>query len=583
MENSDHVIPEPFLPETWTEWRLEEQIGGHGGVAVYKAVRNDEAGLSRSAIKRIRIPNGESKKKYIEEIKCMLSLKGHPNIVPIEDYASVRQNGSDYIFIRMELLDPLDQYVFSRDVSEAETVRIGIEICNALEYCQKKNILHLDIKPSNIFVGSEGTYKLGDFGISRTVDELASNPPDGYTPAFMGPELYYFFRKLPFPADNKPVTIDRIGPGYDQYCLGLVLYWIMNNRCSPFLPSRLVTDEDRKNAIGRRMSGETLPPLKKASEALAAIIYKAVSFDPKDRYGSPVEMKESLEKISTRSYNGTFGKTELSPAQGKQNYAQKSSGTGNRTIDEVTWAVYPQPAPEDPRTITLKPEVKNDGDTWTVDPQNSPETPRPISPMPDIYGVGNIRWLSPDGSKDSGTGSLKQGMKTIIWGVLILAFLAVLISLLASENGSGGNLYPSPSSSPAASPETVNNVGYYSEDLLSSDESGWTNWSETRQIFDSADLVQEESRTVFRWWAAQCTGCGTNNPYHGRSSSCHGCGTVLANGQGLWKSVFEYSETVGSTQTIFGRKNGRYFNGLPYWLQTNQVTQYRYKAINSGK
>lgn len=285
-----------LLPDKWSDWQLEEVIGGRDPVTVYKAIRTDEAGTSYSAIKVLRIPEGGNKAKRIEEIKTMLSLKGHPNIVSIEDYATVNQNGFDYIFIRMELLTPLDKHVAANDFDEDETIRVGIEICTALEHCQRKGILHLDIKPSNIFVTEEGHYKLGDFGISRSIDDLATRPLKEFTPNFMGPELYQFLKEKGN-AKDKAVSSDIMVSKYDQYSLGLVLYWIRNNRRPPFLPDRLVTRQDRKDAFDRRMAGEPLPPLKDTSEGLAKIIYKASAFKPKDRFSDPTEMKDALEAL----------------------------------------------------------------------------------------------------------------------------------------------------------------------------------------------------------------------------------------------------------------------------------------------
>ncbi len=287
-----------LLPEKWSDWQLDEIIGGRDPVTVYKAIRTDEAGTSYSAIKVLRIPEGGNKVKRIEEIKTMLSLKGHPNVVSIEDYATVNQNGFDYIFIRMELLTPLDQYVAANDFDETETIRVGSEICTALEYCEKKGILHLDIKPSNIFVTDEGHYKLGDFGISRSIDDLKTRPLKEYTPNFMGPELYHVLNERG-ESKNRPISSEIIASKYDQYSLGLVLYWIRNNRKPPFLPERIVTSQDRKKAFNLRMAGEPLPPLEGTSDHLAKIIYKATAYKPEDRFSGPTELKNALEKLLT--------------------------------------------------------------------------------------------------------------------------------------------------------------------------------------------------------------------------------------------------------------------------------------------
>lgn len=114
--------------------------------------------------------------------------------------------------------------------------------------------------------------------------------------------------------------------------------------------------------------------------------------------------------------------------------------------------------------------------------------------------------------------------------------------------------------------------------------SEWSQWSEKQKSTEELSLYEEESKTAYRWWAAQCTRCGTNNPYHGKSSTCHGCGRTLFNDQGLWKSVFEYTETnQEKTETIYGRKLGKYFGDEPYWMEDNRiVTIYRYRPIDGS-
>ena len=294
------VIPEEWdteqmLPDTWSDWKLEEIIGEHEPVMVYKAVRADETGTSYSAIKIIPVPKGVSKLRYIQEIKAMLSLKGHPNIVSIDDYACVYGEDCDLILIRMELLTPLDKAVAAEEFDERETARVGIEMCEALEECRSRNIFHLDVKPSNIFVTDDGHYKLGDFGISRFIDGMTLKVPERFTPDFTDPELYRFLMEER-EEEQTTMPAGRIAK-YDQYSLGLVLYWIRNHQRPPFLPDRTVTREERKKAFQRRMDGEALPPLEGTSAELSRIIFKADAYNPEDRYDSTAELKKDLEKL----------------------------------------------------------------------------------------------------------------------------------------------------------------------------------------------------------------------------------------------------------------------------------------------
>ena len=286
---------ESLLPPKWSDWRLETTIESTYSTSVFRAARKDKSGVSYSAIKVLRIPESRKTARYIREINIMLSLKGHPNIVSIEDYALVRNNGSDILLIRLEWLTPLYQYIAANGHDEAEAIRLGIEICGALEYCRQKGVLHLDIKPGNIFVSDKGLYKLGDFGISCFADELASMPPYGCTPVFSAPELCQYISRVK--SGDKDALPDRIGEKCDQYSLGLVLYWLTNRLRQPFMPDEIITPRSKAEAIIRRMRGEPLPPPENASEELAEVLLTACAFSPEDRYSNPAELAATLEKL----------------------------------------------------------------------------------------------------------------------------------------------------------------------------------------------------------------------------------------------------------------------------------------------
>ena len=70
------------------------------------------------------------------------------------------------------LLTPLYQHLREHPLSEEDVIRLGIDLCRALEICQKYNIIHRDIKPENIFYSEQGSFKLGDFGIARQLEAV---------------------------------------------------------------------------------------------------------------------------------------------------------------------------------------------------------------------------------------------------------------------------------------------------------------------------------------------------------------------------------------------------------------------------
>ena len=220
------------------------------------------------------------------ECAIMSRLKGTGNIVSYEDHAVLRHpDGIGWdILIRMELLHPLLPYVYQHPMARRDIIRLGIDICKALELCQRYNIIHRDIKPENIFISDNGDYKLGDFGIARTIERTTSGLSKKGTYSYMAPEVY---------------AGKEYGFSVDTYSLGLVLYRMLNKNRGPFLPQppEAITFSSREQALARRMSGEPLPRPFYGEGRLGEIVLKACAFDPKDRYSSPQQLRQELEAI----------------------------------------------------------------------------------------------------------------------------------------------------------------------------------------------------------------------------------------------------------------------------------------------
>ena len=295
------------LENIWEDWHIEGVPIGTGSFGtVYKAHKLTQEGFGRdyySAVKVIRVPSDDSEimgfladgmsreeiagyygnalKGLVAEIDLMESLKGAPNIVIIEDYKVV-QNADHMgwiIYIRMELLKNLNHYRIEHPLEIKDIVRLGIDMCSALEYCGRKKIIHRDIKPDNIFINSFGDFKLGDFGIARQLEMTNANLSQKGTSAYMAPEI---FRREPY---NSSVDI---------YSLGMVLYRLLNGGRLPFLPTHAAGPEDTQRALEMRLSGEPLPKPAGCDDRLFAIIQKACDADMYKRWKSPTHMKTEL-------------------------------------------------------------------------------------------------------------------------------------------------------------------------------------------------------------------------------------------------------------------------------------------------
>ena len=288
----------------WSGWETVRLIGRGSFGTVYELRRELVDGTTESAaMKVITIPQNQADisemygegyddesitatfrahlKNIVAEYSLMRKLDGSANAVNCKDISYIQHSdgiGWD-IFIRMELLTPLTK-TLSGTVPEETVLKIGRDICSALVLCKKYDIVHRDIKPQNIFVSPNGDYKLGDFGIAKTVEKTMGGTKVG-TYKYMAPEVY----------NNRPY-----GSGADLYSLGLVLYWLLNDRRMPFMPlppAKILAGQDEE-ARQRRLSGEPLPPPAHGSAELKAIVMKACAYSPAERYQSAQELRQAL-------------------------------------------------------------------------------------------------------------------------------------------------------------------------------------------------------------------------------------------------------------------------------------------------
>ncbi len=290
----------------WPGWETVRLIGRGSFGAVYEIERDVFGHKEKAAMKLISIPQSDSDieelydsgydeasvtatfkshlERIVNEYSLMREMNGAANVVNCDDFRFLpHEEGIGWdIFIKMELLTPLTK-ALDRQPSDSQVIRIAKDMCNALILCRKYGIIHRDIKPQNIFVSKNGDYKLGDFGIAKTIEKTSGGTKIG-TYKYMAPEVY----------NNQPYNHTA-----DIYSLGLVLHWMLNERRSPFMPlppaPAIATEEDEARA--KRLSGTPIPPPAHGSAELQRIVLKACAYDSKDRYQSAEEMLRDLEAI----------------------------------------------------------------------------------------------------------------------------------------------------------------------------------------------------------------------------------------------------------------------------------------------
>ncbi len=312
-------------------WQIGELLGAskNGQTAVFH-LRHKESSQEESAVKVITLieEHGnlsefsprrkaeyeaelEKRKQHaLNEVQIMYALKGYTNIVSYEDrvtepWTEDNSFGCD-LLIRMELLRDLRKIIDTGYIfSEAEIIKIGKDICTALILChgEKDPIIHRDIKPENIFVNARGDYKLGDFGISRILDECHGTTA---TTAIGTPEYYA-------PEQERKGYDERV----DIYSLGLVLYELSNRNRRPFMES---TYDNGGKANLLRLSGTKFPPPCDASYDFAKVILKACAFKVNARYRTAKELLAALEQLPSHTSSRDSKRVKHQPNRTSQNH-----------------------------------------------------------------------------------------------------------------------------------------------------------------------------------------------------------------------------------------------------------------------
>ena len=299
-----------IINAVWPDWELEKELGRGSFGVVYRAVRSGMKETYPAAIKVLSIPadpgevthlravgmNNRDLTTYYEEvvsdcvneIAILEKLKGHSHIVSIEDFKVIRRRegfGWD-VLIRMECLTSLPEYMSGghSELPQEEVIRLGENLSEALSFCEKENVIHRDIKPANIFVASHGRFKLGDFGISRTLERTELSRSRKGTLNYMAPEVYWG---------------DPYRTNVDVYSLGIVLYQLANHNFFPFIESKeaMLSRTACEAAFDRRMRSEPLPPPAAADPRLAEVILKACEYDIWKRYQNAEELSEALRAL----------------------------------------------------------------------------------------------------------------------------------------------------------------------------------------------------------------------------------------------------------------------------------------------
>lgn len=274
---SEHITSAPDdRPGGPVRYELGEQLG-RGGMADVVLGRDVQLGRE-VAIKRLR-DSGGSVARFLREAKIQGRLE-HPSIVPIHELANDEQGRPYIVMKRVNGTTLATILAAERLVSAINTrlLRAFVDVCLAIELAHSRNVVHCDLKPSNIMLGDYGEVYVLDWGIAQVLGDEAAQPWAGSaigTPAYMSPEQ----------ATGQPVDVTT-----DVYALGCILFEILAG--APLFT--MVDGVQRPCVVDRRPSSlateRTVPP------ELEAAVVRATA--PRgERLASARELAEIVERF----------------------------------------------------------------------------------------------------------------------------------------------------------------------------------------------------------------------------------------------------------------------------------------------
>lgn len=280
----------PFeLPERF-EMRREIASGGMGTVLEVF----DHAMRRRVALKKLH----SDLATRLDEIGLFVAeahVTGrldHPNIVPVHDLHVDPLRGAFFVMKLVEG-DTLAALVRNGAVHDAagfleRLLGVFVKVCEAVEFAHSRSVLHLDLKPSNIMVGSHGQVYVMDWGIAVECRRNSDGhlKPIGARRGVRGTMAY-------MPPEQLSANLEHLDERSDVYGLGGILYEILTGR-PPFLPAGDYRDPERLRNHTPPSPAEIhkdrlLPP------GLCNIAMRALSRDPELRHASAADLKEDVE------------------------------------------------------------------------------------------------------------------------------------------------------------------------------------------------------------------------------------------------------------------------------------------------
>ncbi|MFL6415093.1 MAG: protein kinase domain-containing protein [Bryobacteraceae bacterium] len=295
--------------QDYGRYRIElPAIDGGGMGIVFKAF--DTVTRRPVAIKTLKgTPDPESLELFQKEWTILASLS-HPNIVDILDIGEFTEDSERKPFFVMPLLPgrSLNKLIKSSGsfLNAERVVEIIFQASRGLQAAHDQRVIHRDLKPSNLFVMSDDTVKIIDFGIVHLADSKTRTGIKG-TLCYMAPELLEF----------QPATARS-----DVFSLGVVCYEALTGR-GPF---DRPTQEETIEAIRQEMPRPVSDLIPGVNDQIGRVVHKSLAKKPYHRFSSAREFGDALRRALNNEALDLFDRSRIQP---RLNRVRKALGTGD--------------------------------------------------------------------------------------------------------------------------------------------------------------------------------------------------------------------------------------------------------------
>jgi len=278
--------------QTLGHYCIVEKIGAGGMGEVYRA--RDEH-LARDVAIKV-LPHGsltnESARRHFHKEALILSQLNHPNVATIHDFDT--QEGVDFLVMEYIPGITMNEKVAAASLPEKEVLRLGVQLAEGLAAAHERGVVHRDLKPGNLRLGSDGRLKILDFGLAKlklpftgsaVAESLSETQSIAGTVSYMAPEQ---------------LLGGEIDERTDIHGAGFVLYEMATGQ-RPFF------EVERSQLMGAILHRPPRPPTAlnpRLSGELERIILKCLEKDPENRYQSARELGVDLRRLAREKESG---------------------------------------------------------------------------------------------------------------------------------------------------------------------------------------------------------------------------------------------------------------------------------------